>query len=100
MVLTASSTELLQQIVDALHAEFAVKDMGALSFFLGIDVRHSPDGFYLSQGRYAEHILERAGMANFQAAATPIATNDKLDSDAPLYSTRRRTAASRALCST
>jgi hypothetical protein len=30
---------LLQNIVDRLRAEFAVKDMGPLRFFLGIDVK-------------------------------------------------------------
>jgi hypothetical protein len=39
---------LLQHIVDRLHAEFAVKDMGPLRFFLGIDVKRTKDGFYLS----------------------------------------------------
>lgn len=39
MVLSASTTALLQLIVNKLRSEFAVKDMGDLKFFLGVDVR-------------------------------------------------------------
>jgi hypothetical protein len=49
IVLTGSNNMLLQDIVDRLRGEFAVKDMGELSFFLGIDVQRTKEGFYLSQ---------------------------------------------------
>lgn len=48
IVLTGSSMSLLQNIVDRLRAKFAVKDMGPLRFFLGIDVKRTKDDFYLS----------------------------------------------------
>jgi hypothetical protein len=52
--------------------------MSDLSFFLGIDVQRSPRGFFLSQAKYAEEILERAGMANCKPIATPVDTKPKL----------------------
>ncbi|GJS06429.1 ribonuclease H-like domain-containing protein [Tanacetum coccineum] len=36
IILTASSPVLLQQIVDSLHKEFDMTDLGALNYFLGI----------------------------------------------------------------
>lgn len=48
IVLTRSSSSLLHRIVNRLRDEFAVKDMGVLSFFLGIDIKQTNDGFYLS----------------------------------------------------
>jgi len=83
IVLTGSSSALLQHIVDCLRAEFAIKDMGVLRFFLGIDVKLTKDGFYLSQERYAEDILERAGMTNCKPASTPIDAKNKLVADGP-----------------
>jgi hypothetical protein len=47
IVITGSGTRLLQHIVDRLHDEFTVKDMGELHFFLGIDVKRTSDSFYL-----------------------------------------------------
>ena len=82
-MLTGSSLALLQHIVDCLRAEFTVKDMGALRFFLGIDVKLTKDGFYLSQERYAEDILDRAGMINYKPASTPIDAKNKLAADGP-----------------
>jgi hypothetical protein len=81
MVITASSSSLLQHVVTELHDEFTVKDMGELRFFLNIDIQRKDDGFYLSQSHYAEHILDRTGMAHCKAASTPIDANGKLLSD-------------------
>lgn len=48
IILTGSSLTLLRSIVDKLRAEFAIQDMGPLSFFLGINVKRTKDGFYLT----------------------------------------------------
>lgn len=82
-MLIGSSPALLQHIVDCLRAEFAVKDMGSLRFFLGIDVKRTKDGFYLSQERYAEDILDCARTMNCKPAATPIDIKNKLSADGP-----------------
>ena len=71
----------MQHIVDCLRAVFAVKDLGELRFFLGIDVKRTAAGFYLSQERYAEDILERAGMRNCKPVSTPVDSRGKLTAD-------------------
>ncbi|GJX30178.1 ribonuclease H-like domain-containing protein [Tanacetum coccineum] len=38
IVLTASSSDLLQQIITSLHAEFSMTDLGSLNYFLGISL--------------------------------------------------------------
>jgi hypothetical protein len=78
IILTASSTALLRQVVDHLRQAFAIKDLGALHFFLGIQVRRDAAGFHLNQAQYAEDILERAGMANCKPATTPVEVQPKL----------------------
>lgn len=83
IVMTGSSSNLLQHAIDRLHVEFAVKDMGALQFFLGINVQRMKDGFYLSQEWYANDILEHARMSNCKSATTLINANGKLSSDGP-----------------
>ncbi|GKB97627.1 ribonuclease H-like domain-containing protein [Tanacetum coccineum] len=44
IILTASSPVLLQQIVDSLHKEFDMTDLGVLNYFLGISVVRHPIG--------------------------------------------------------
>jgi hypothetical protein len=80
IVLTDSSPHLLQSVVDHLCYEFAIKDMGALHFFLGIDVKRNDDDFFLSQERYAKEILERADMTICKPVATPVDAKGKLSS--------------------
>ena len=66
--------------------------MGALHYFLGIEVVRRLDGFFLHQQRYGHELLDRAGMLNCKPAPTPVDTKAKvsalegsLASDAAFY---------------
>jgi hypothetical protein len=41
--------------------EFKMSDLGPLSFYLGIEVQQAEGVITLSQGAYAERIVEKAG---------------------------------------
>jgi hypothetical protein len=71
MIISASTTALLRHIIARLHDAFAVKDMGPVRHFLGINVQRTAAGFFLSQSSYAEDLLERAGMADCKPVDTP-----------------------------
>lgn len=77
MILSASSTRLLQHVVNKLKLEFAIKDMGPMRFFLGFDVKRDANGFFLSQEKYATEVLARAGMSNCKATGTPADVRQK-----------------------
>lgn len=78
IILTTSSDALRCSIISLLSAEFAMKDLGQLSYFLGIAVTRTNNGLFLSQQKYAEEILERAGMTACKPCPTPIDTKGKL----------------------
>ena len=59
-----------------LAAEFKMKDLGMMHYFLGMEVWQSTDGIFLGQGKY------RFGMMDCKAMTTPMASNLKLLSDA------------------
>jgi hypothetical protein len=84
IVLTASSPAPLHQIVHDLRGAFAMKDLGPLHYFLGIQVRRTVEGFFLHQQQYAEDILEGAGMLNCKPATTPVDTKAKVSAAAGL----------------
>lgn len=81
MILSASTPSLLQHIVTGLKSAFAVKDIGPVQYFLGIEVKRTTAGFFLSQAKYANDVLERAGMANCKAISTPADTKSKVSAD-------------------
>ncbi|GJX22178.1 ribonuclease H-like domain-containing protein [Tanacetum coccineum] len=80
IVLTASSTTLLQRIITLLHGEFAMTDLGSLNFFLGISAQRSKSGLFLSQSKFTAEILERANMQHCNPCKTLVDTESKLDS--------------------
>ena len=80
IILTTSSTALLQRIITVLHSEFAMTDLGSLNYFLGISAQRSESGLFLSQSKFAEEILERAHMAHCNPCRTPVDTESKLGS--------------------
>ncbi|GJZ29747.1 ribonuclease H-like domain-containing protein, partial [Tanacetum coccineum] len=81
IVLTTSSKSLLQQIIRSLHQEFAMTDLGPLSYFPGISVTRDSSGSFLSQRKYDFEILDRAHMDNCNPSRTHIDTESKLGSD-------------------
>jgi hypothetical protein len=84
IILTASSTWLLDRITASLRSKFAMTDMGSLHYFLGIAVTRDSSGMHLSQAKYAVEILDNAGMTACKSAMTPVDTSPKLSaSDGP-----------------
>ncbi|XP_022019721.1 uncharacterized mitochondrial protein AtMg00810-like [Helianthus annuus] len=63
-----------------LAGEFAMKDLGPLTYFLGISVTRTGDTLFLSQQAYAKDIIHRAGMDSCKPAVTLVDTQSKLGS--------------------
>jgi hypothetical protein len=55
-----------------------MKDLGHLSYFLGISVSRYSDGIFLSQHKYVEEIIERAAMSSCKPVSTLVDTKAKL----------------------
>lgn len=83
IVLTGSSSQLLNHIISLLSAEFSMSDLGDLHYFLGISATRSTTGLFLSQHKYANEILDRAKMLNCKSARTPTDMSSKLDGSGP-----------------
>ncbi|GKB37693.1 ribonuclease H-like domain-containing protein [Tanacetum coccineum] len=75
----SSSLVLLQQIIDFLHNEFDMTNLGALNYFLGISATRTPTGLFLSKNKYALQLLERAHMVNCNPSRTPVDIEPKQD---------------------
>nr|GEZ05228.1 ribonuclease H-like domain-containing protein [Tanacetum cinerariifolium] len=78
IILAASSTYLLQQVITSLHNEFDMTDLGALNYFFGIYVTRHSTGLFLSQKQYAIELLARAHMTNCNLSRTLVDTDFKL----------------------
>jgi hypothetical protein len=55
-----------------LSKEFQMSDLGALSYFLGIEVLQTQNGIYLFQAKYIQDLLDRFGLSDTCTIATPM----------------------------
>ena len=55
-----------------------MKDLGTLSYFLGLEVTSSSNGYYLSQAKYAYDLLSKASITDNKTVYTPLEFNAKL----------------------
>ncbi|RVW54772.1 Retrovirus-related Pol polyprotein from transposon RE1 [Vitis vinifera] len=81
IILTGNNPTLINRFISQLHSEFAVKDLGPLSYFLGLEVSYIPDGFFLSQVKYATDILARAQLLDSKPVPTPMIVSQRLSSE-------------------
>ena len=61
-----------------LSQHFKMKDFGTFSYFLGLEVTSSSDGYYLSQAKYAYDLLSKAGITDNKTVSTLLEYNAEL----------------------
>jgi hypothetical protein len=52
-----------------------MSDLGPLRYFLGIEISSTPEGFFLSQEKYIQDLLDRASLTDHWTAETPMELN-------------------------
>jgi hypothetical protein len=70
--------------------EFEISLLGELSFFLGLQIRQSHQGIFISQTKYIREMLKRLGMEDCKLVITHMQTNCKLSKDDDSKSTDQR----------
>jgi len=56
-----------------------MKDLGTLSYFLGLEISSSSDGLYLTQAKYISDLLSRANLTDCKIVDTPTELNVRLN---------------------
>ncbi|XP_019086485.1 PREDICTED: uncharacterized protein LOC109126947 [Camelina sativa] len=72
MGLTGNNPALINELLESLNQEFHMKDLGRLSYFLGIQFYYHSAGLFLNQHKYAEDLLLAEGMVDCAPATTPL----------------------------
>ncbi|XP_016206300.1 uncharacterized protein LOC107646639 [Arachis ipaensis] len=65
----------ISDLKGSLQRTFDMKDLGSLSYFLGLEVISTNDGIYLSQAKYASDLLARVGITDSCTKSTPLEPN-------------------------
>ncbi|XP_071719535.1 uncharacterized mitochondrial protein AtMg00810-like [Rutidosis leptorrhynchoides] len=72
IILTTSSSILRDHLIKLLAEEFAMKELGPLSSFLGISVTRNSSGLFLDQQAYARDITAREDLVQHNPFSTPV----------------------------
>jgi Reverse transcriptase (RNA-dependent DNA polymerase) len=80
IIITDSHTQSVQEIISQLQTRFAIKNLGALHYFLGIKVTATPRGLHLSQHKYIQDLLARSLMLAAKPMVSPMASSLTLSS--------------------
>src|SRR3954466_8916453 len=78
IVLTGDDTEEISRLKQKLAREFEIKDLGALKYFLGIEVARLPHDIFLSQQKYVLDLLKDTWMLGCRSVTTPVDPNHGL----------------------
>ncbi|XP_023765083.1 uncharacterized mitochondrial protein AtMg00810-like [Lactuca sativa] len=79
VIIVGNDTTKIKSTKSDLDARFSIKDLGSLTYFLGIEVSRTKEGLVLSQRKYTLDILEYAGMLGCKPCKFPMEQNLKLD---------------------
>jgi histone deacetylase 1/2 len=78
IIVVSSTSEATSGLLRNLKEAFALKDLGDLHYFLGMEVTKVRDGIILSQDKYASDLLKRVNMWSCKPASTPMSTSEKM----------------------
>jgi hypothetical protein len=78
MIITGDDIEEISRLKEQLSAQFEIKNLGRLKYFLGIEMAKSWRGILLSQRKYMLDVLFEVGLLKCKPADTPIVQYHKL----------------------
>jgi len=72
LIIPGDDSEEMMKLEQNLAAEFEMKNLGDLKYFLGVEVARSSKGIFLSQRKYVLDLLKEIGMLGCKHVDTPI----------------------------
>ena len=86
IIIIGNNSSLLDSFARKLNSQFAAKDLGSLSYFLGLEATSTTDGLFINQLKYARDILTRAQLLDNKPVHTSMVVSQHPSSDGPAFS--------------
>lgn len=78
LLITGNSTASISELKKFLASNFHMKDLGPVTYFLGLEIDRSSNGFFISQKKYVLNLLQEFGMMQATPLKLPMETHIKL----------------------
>lgn len=63
LFISGNSVRLVNELKNGLQSDFKIKDLGDLSYFLGIEIARFEKGLVMSQRKYALELISYVGLS-------------------------------------
>ncbi|KAK3043427.1 hypothetical protein RJ639_002006 [Escallonia herrerae] len=82
ILITGNDVEGIGELKQLLCQSFQMKDLGPLTYFLGLQVQHCSCGYTVNQRKYTMDLIKCANLTDQKCIDTPMEPNHKLYKDA------------------
>ena len=77
IIITGTDSSLITCLQQQLKDSFHMKDLGTLTYFLGLKVHNVASGVFLNQHKYTQDLISLAGLQVSSSVDTPLEMNVK-----------------------
>jgi len=77
IIITGTDSSLITSLQQQLKDSFHMKDLGILTYFLGLEVHYNSLGVFLNQHKYTQDLITLAGLQESSSVNTPLELNVK-----------------------
>jgi hypothetical protein len=81
IVIIGTDSSLIAHFKQNLQASFHMKDLGLLTYFLGLEVHTDSSGIFLNQHKYTQDLISLVGLQDSSSMDTPMEVNVKYRSE-------------------
>lgn len=78
IIVTGNNINEITHFIKRLSDHFSLKDLGKLSYFLGMEAHRTSSGLHLTQTKYITDLLAKTKMTNAKSVATPMCSTQHL----------------------
>jgi len=78
LLIAGDNEQLVEEFKTNMKDKFEMNELGLLSYFLGMEVTQSEQGYFLCQKRFTMKLLNKFAMENCKPVSTPVVQGQKL----------------------
>ena len=81
IIFGSKNMSMCDNFASCMKNEFEMSMMGELNFFLGLQIRQTSNGIFVSQSKYVNDLLKKFDLKNIKPIGTPMNPSIKIDKD-------------------
>ena len=81
LLIAGDEEQLVEEFKTNMKSMFEMNELGKLSYFLGMEVTQTGQGYFLCQSRFATRLLDKFAMENCKPVSTPMVLGQKLSKE-------------------